>query len=67
MRSDYMNFNPTIPYQTNMYPQPIDLNNLIYRVEEFEKRLKYLEDRITKLENKTKLNNPEPDNSMYML
>ena len=61
-----MNFYPPIPFPNNMYPQPVDLYNLINKVDEFEKRIKYLEERITKLE-KTKINNPEPDNSMYMI
>lgn len=58
------NFNPQPPQLNN----PIINNNLIYKINELENKIKKLEQRISILENEKQNNNYiEPDNSLYMI
>ena len=72
-----MNFFPNIPSndnmfipENNMFKIPVNINNqdIIYKINELENRIKKLEQKITMLENES--NNNEfypPDNSLYMI
>ena len=69
--SDYMNFFDNIP---NFNPQitpinnPIMNNNINYKIQELEQKIKKLELRIIQLENNNQNHTyTEPDNSLYMI
>lgn len=63
---NFMNMNP------NMNPNminPMYNNNINYKINDIENRLKKLEQRIIRLENNkpNQFNYTEPDNSLYMI
>ena len=65
-----MNFYDNIPNPNNNFPMlnPQIINNdIIYKINELENRLKKLELRISYLEQEKNNNYIEPDNKMYML
>lgn len=61
-----MNFmnNPNIPIINN----PNMINDILYKLSEYENRIKKLEQKVNRLENNSYNNyNNEPDNNMYMI
>ena len=70
--SDCMNFFSNIP-NDNQFPMPFlnnyppEINqNIIYKINELENKIRKLEQRISRLEHENN-NTPLPDNSLYML
>ena len=58
------NFNGPIPQN---YIPPQENNNINFKIQELENRIKKLELRISYLENEKNNNYIEPDNKMYMI
>ena len=59
------NFNGPLP---NNFNPPIPNNNIIYKIQELENKIKKLELRIARLESEKYNNNyQEPDTSLYMI
>jgi len=62
------NINPLempLPFPNN-YEQGINNQNIFYKINELENRIKKLEQRISRLENENS-DNVVPDNSLYMI
>ena len=65
-----MNFFENIPNPNNNFPiinTPIINNDINYKINELENRIKKLELRISYLENEKNNNYIEPDTKMYMI
>ena len=68
-----MNFFPGIPILPNNMMNNIPdnymnyINNVVNKYNDLEDRIKKIEDRLYKLEHLSNMNNPTPDNSVYML
>lgn len=58
--------NYNIPPNQTINP-PILNNNINYKIEELENKIKKLEYRISRLENEKNNNYTEPDTSLYMI
>ena len=63
-----MNFYDNIPNNNfSMMPPPMINNDINYKINELENRIKKLELRISFLENEKNNNYIEPDTKMYMI
>ncbi len=59
-----MNYMNNIPILNN----PNMMNDILYKLNEYENRIKKLEQKVSRLESNTNnYNNNEPDNNMYMI